>query len=333
MRKELVWAGAIGILFGLVIAFGAWRLRSSIIQKDVSPAPTESPMPAVGRAKILINKPNNLSVVTESPTNISGITNALTWVIISTDDSDYLTQSQNDGSFALDVDLSPGLNHIKATSVNAQGELSSQDILAVYSSSFKESFATPEVSTEASEIEKSVALKMAQTANPPKSYIGTITDITDSTIQIKSTDSQIQQISTETDDISVVNTKGTSNKTIKITDIAIGDFIIAMGYVDGNEVLDAQRILVADSPVKSEINISMQKVESVSKKTLTVSPVGGGDSSTVTPDKNTSIQVFSDGKIKNAKITDISESDLVITVSDVTGSPTLCRSIFGLGSK
>lgn len=308
MRKELLWAIIIGVSFGLVIAFGAWRVRSSVSLKADNPAVTPSPAPVPGQLKIAINKPGNLDVVTESPTGVTGITKPLTWVVVSTDKEDYITQSQNDGTFSLDIDLSPGLNHIKASSLNTQGSVSSQDILAVYSEFFKDGTATP-------------------SAVFAKAYIGTVTDIVDSTIQIKSTDSQIQQIATTNKEISVVNTKGSSNKAVKLTDIAIGDFIVAMGFIDGQDVLDAQRILVTDSPVKSQISVAIQNVEEVTKKSLKLSE------GSFTPDKNTTVQVYSDGKIKSAKITDFSESDKVITVSDTTGTPALSRSIFNLGKE
>jgi len=326
MRKELVWAGVIGISFGLIIAFGAWRVRTSVATKeDGKPVPTATPQSLPGQFKITINKPDNFDVVTESPTNISGITKPLTWVVISTDEDDYLTQSGNDGVFSVDVDLTPGLNRLKATSVNIQGNVSSQDILAVYSASFQ--------TNATDDANNTVAQKLAQSANPPKAYIGTVTDIADSTIQIKSTDSQIQQIETGTFDITVVNTKGTSNKTVKLTDIAIGDFIIAMGYVDKNDVLNTQRILIADSTAKTNIGVSMHNVDAVTKKTLTLSPTNGDEPQTITPDKNTSIESYSDGKIRSIKITDISKSDRMITVSDITGSPALSRSLFDLGSE
>lgn len=327
-----MWAAIIGISFGLVIAFGAWRVRSSVsLKADI--ATTPSPAPAPGQVRIAIDKPGNLDVITESPTSISGITKPLTWIVVSTDKEDYLAQSRDDGTFSLDIDLSPGLNHIKASSLNTQGSVSSEDILAVYSASFKGNPATPNTTSVNESSDSAVAMKFAEAGNPPKAYIGTVTDIVDSTIQIKSTDSQIQQIATTNKEISVVNTKGSSNKTVKLTDIAIGDFIVAMGFPDGNDVLDAQRILVTDSPLKSQITVAIKNVKDVSKKSLTLSSSNGDSEDTFTPDKNTSLQSYVDGKIKSAKMTDFSKSDMVITVSDTTGTPALSRSIFNLGNQ
>lgn len=333
MRKELLWAGVIGILFGLIIAFGAWRVRSTVTQKESASVPSPTPASVIGQLKIAVEKPGNLDVVTDLPMEITGITKPLTWVVVSTDKNDYLTQSGEDGAFSVGADLNAGINNVKAVVINPQGGSADQNLTVVYSSSLKDNLATPEATSSGDEIENSVALKLAQTANPLKAYVGTVTDIIDSTIQIKSLDSQIQQISTKDKTIPVVNTKGTANKTIKIGDVAIGDFIVAMGFIDGNDVLEAKRILVTDSPLKLKITAEIQKVDAVSKKTLSLTPIGGGDTETVTPDKNTVIMRFSQGKTAPIKITEIAKSERVLMVSDTTGSPALLRSIFALGTE
>jgi hypothetical protein len=332
MRKELVWAGIVGVLFGLVIGFGVWRIHFwTATNNEIVPTPT--PQADISQFKITIDKPENFDVITESPMSISGITKSLTWVVVSTDNSDYLTQSLVDGTFSVDIALSPGINHIKATSVNSQGGSSSQKTLVVYSSSFQ---VTPETSGNATgeaDIANVVAQKIAEAQKKPKAYIGTVTDLVDSTIQIKTTDAQIQQIETDKAPVTVVNIKGTSNKTVKLTDIAIGDFIIAMGYIDGNDVLDAQRILIADAAAEPEIGVLIGKVDSVATKSLTFTPTTNGSSQTVTPDKNTNIKSYSDGKTISIKLSAISPSDIIILVSDTTGTPYLTRSIFDIGGE
>lgn len=333
MRKELIWAGIIGILFGLIIGFGVWRARSSMISLITpSPKPT-SEETIVKQFKIEVNKPNNYAVITDSLVTVSGITKPLTWVIVSSEEEDYLVQSSSNGAFSADVELTSGINHIKATSTNIYGDTASQKILVVFSSSFQTNTpsSTPNTATDEASMDESVAQKITEAKNPPKAYIGTVTDITDSTIQIKTIDSQIQQIATDKYNVSAVNVKGTNNKTVKLADVAIGDFIVAMGYVDGNEVLDVQRILIADEPAKTEIAVSMAKVSNTTKKSLTLTPVNGGETITITPDKNTTLRSFTEGKTKNIKIADFSQSDTVITISDTTGSPSIVRSIFNIG--
>lgn len=332
MRKELVWAGIIGITFGLIIGFGVWRVRSSVTPKD-KPSATSTPQPKVGQFKIAINKPNNLDVITQNPTSVTGVTKSLSWVVVSTDKEDFLTQSLNNGTFSVDVALAPGFNRIKVSALNSDGNTTSQDVSLIYSESFQSNLSTPESATSESDISKDVANKVNASANPPKAYLGTVTDITDSTIQIKSTDSKIQQIATNKYDVTVVNTTGTTNKTVKLTDVAIGDFIIAMGYVDGNDVLDTQRILVSDSATESKIGPSLLKVTEVSSKSIVAVGVNDGKEVTITPAKNTTLESFLDNKTKAIKIANIKADDLLIVVSDNSGTPSIIRSIFDIGTR
>ena len=331
MRKELLWAGIIGITFGLIIGFGAWRVHSSISHKNKEVTKSDSSI-GNNQTKITINKPENFDVVTATPGIISGITKPATWIIVSGESGDYFTKSMDDGTFSLNIDYSAGINNIKVTSVETSGSISSQQVLVVYSASFQNSLPEQNSSTNEADLNKVVALKIARAEKPPKAYIGTVTDIADSTIQIRTSDSQIQQIATNKNDVAVVNIKGTSNKNVKLADVAIGDFIIAMGYVDGNNVLDAQRILIADSPSETKISVSLAKVSANGKKTISLTPVAGGDSIMATPDKNTDIEILSKGKMKSTAMANISVSDLVILVSDITGTPAITRSMFDLGS-
>ncbi|QQS39511.1 hypothetical protein IPM62_02775 [Candidatus Woesebacteria bacterium] len=97
-------------------------------------------------------------------------------------------------------------------------------------------------SAESNEIREKVQEKLEEAKNKAKAYIGTITDITDTTIQIKDAQGEIQQISSN-DDAMYVKTNGSSSK-ISLDDVAIGDYIVAMGFKNGTSVLSASRILI-----------------------------------------------------------------------------------------
>jgi len=343
VRREIVWAGVIGISFGLIIAFGVLRINSSL-NKSKSGAPVATPIPQNPTAefKIALNTPGDNDVVTTSPISVSGITKSLTWTVVSGEGRDYILQSDEKGIFAQDVDLAPGVNQIRLAAFDPGGTQSSQKVLVVYSSAFQletVAFPTPgstatgdaAIATGDNAIREKVAQKVAQAMSQPKAYVGVVTDIADSTIQIKTPESQIEQISIDDPNITAVNTKGKGNKQVKLTDIAIGDFIVAMGYVNGNQVLKAQRILITDPLQDSKLSASFGKVTGTTKKSLTVSDIKKGEGSTVTPDKNTSVESFTGGKTSSIKIAAIATGDLIIYITDQSGTSPTVRSIFDIG--
>lgn len=342
MRKELIWAGIIGITFGLIIAFGAWRINSSL--KPNSPIATMTPPPdRPEEENISLDKPENDDVITSNTVTVSGITKPQSLLVVSGEVGDYIIQSDNGGIFAQDVDLNPGVNQIKVTLLSKNGNQTFQKVLVVYSASFQlnstsspspslSPSSTPGTATGEADIQKTIDQEVATASQKPKAYLGTVTDISDSTIQMKTMDSQIAQVADSNPGVTVANQVGTNNKAVKVTDIAIGDFIVSMGYVNSNSVLTAQRILVTDAVAEPKIDISMSKVTAVSKKSLTAADIKSGGSTTLTPDKNTDLESYSNGKETGIKLSSISVNDIVISITDDTGTPAILRSVFDIGS-
>jgi len=329
MRKELFWAGIIGISFGLIIAFGAWRI--TLTNSTVTQTPSPTPRPHTSEFKITLDKPEDKDVVTESHVTVSGITKALTWITVSGEKGDYIVQSDESGVFSQDVDLTGGVNQIKVTAFDPQGTQSIQKVLVVYSSTFVAATVptpTPGDNSTESAIRANVQQKVLAAMNKPKAYLGVVTDIADSTIQIKTNEGEIKQISTVNGNVSVINVKGTNNKTVKITDIAIGDYIVAMGYVNSSSVLSAQRILITDPVTDPKIDSFYGKVSDASKKTITVSGIKNGQSTVVTPGTKTIIEAFASGKFVTTKLSNIGSGDSVIYTTDSSTNTPTVRSIF-----
>jgi hypothetical protein len=341
MRKEVIWAIIAGIVLGLIVTFGVYRINSTITGNKSREAKTATPTPkpaTTGEFKIVLDKPSDNDVVTEDVVTVSGLTKASSWITVSAEDGDYIIQSDGSGVFSQDVDLIPGINQIKITAFESAGAKSATEVLVVYSSSFQvrtlstDSPATGSSSSEASktsDIRAKVAQNVSNTLNRPKAYIGTVTDITDSTVEIKTAASEIEQISANIESTNVVNTTGTTSKTVKTTDIAIGDFIVAMGYVDGNSVLTAQRILITNPVTEAKITVNKAKVASITKKALSVKTIPDGTDDSVQPNTKTSIEAFSDGKTASSKFASIEAEEIIIYVktTDNKGASTV-RSIF-----
>lgn len=308
MRKELIVASIIGIGFGLVIAFGVYRINSSLKPNGYKTQSTPNPKTVISELKITLDKPQNNDVLTVDSIPVTGITKPLTWITVSGEDEDYVVQSDDKGLFSQDVNLIPGVNQIKLTAFDALGAQSLEKVLVVYSSSFQEnessvatSSAIASDSTD-SGIRAKVEEKVKEALNKPKAYLGTVTDISDSTIQLKSSESQIRQISVKNDSVSVVKT-GTVNKAVKLTDIAIGDFIVAMGYINSNTVLNAQRILITDPVTEPKINATFGKLIDIDKTIVTTKSI-------------------------KAKLKTIKDDDQIIFVTVGEGTTLNIRSVF-----
>lgn len=346
MRKEVTYAIVGGVILGLIVAFGVWRINSSISKDKKQNINTQSPTPkpvTPGEFKIVLDKPENDDVVTTDTVMVSGLTKPLSWITVAGQESDYIIQSDTTGVFSQEVDLVPGVNQIKATAFYPEGDAkgvkpSVTEVLVVYSSSFQTRTLPTDAPTKndasgTSDIRAKVAQDVANTINRPKAYIGTVTDITDSTIEIKTMNSEIKQISVNSESTNVINAKGTTNKQVKVADVAIGDFIVAMGYINGNSVLAAQRILITDPVTESKVSVSQAKVASLTKKALTVNTIPDSKEDVVQPGSKTDILAIKDGKQITAKLGDIKTDDVIIYVTTTDTKDNLSvRTIFQINS-
>lgn len=317
MRKEVVFAVATGIILGLVVAFGVWRINLALKSQSKGETATQDSQQkeqtSPTQLKITIASPQNFDVVGQEKITVSGITKADSHVVISTPKGDYLTTSRSDGSFQEKVSLESAVNRLTATAIDKDGTTTSQAITLVYSTKVK----TPQATSGANaNIEEKVQAKVTQALNKPKAYIGTVTDFTDSTIQIKTDTGEIMQISTKNDEnISVVKTTP-STKTIKLVDIAIGDFIVAMGTKDVNDVLNAQRILVISPPETKNPSVYLAKVTNISSKEIDFTTTKGSKNLTAKLDKNTDLfTTQKDTKTTISKISDINIDSQIILVA------------------
>ncbi len=268
MRKEVWFAIVGGILLGLVIGFGIYRINFSY-NKDVATESTPNPQSNSGTG-IAIAKPNYDDVITSSPVNISGIASKNSMVIISNDKADYLVKNSESGTFEKDMDLTGGINQIVITAISEDKKTSSEKLRLVYSTQMQSSKPdnndTDEETSTESGVRETVLKKVEDILNSPKAYLGTVTDIAEKTIQVKTDSDSIEQVFAE-EGISVIN-QSPSPKEVKFTDIAIGDYIVAMGYKNGNNVLNTKRILITSPSTFPQIDIITGKVESISKKEI-----------------------------------------------------------------
>jgi len=133
---------------------------------------------------------------------------------------------------------------------------------------------TNSADTQDSEIRQKVQQKVEEALNKPKAKLGTITDISEQTIQISNPEDEIEQIEINKEETSYAKINDESQE-IEFSDIAIGDFIVAMGYINENEVLESSRVLVTDVTKKPLRNIILGKVLEIENKEVTINTTNG----------------------------------------------------------
>lgn len=143
-------------------------------------------------------------------------------------------------------------------------------------------FAQETSTDEASSVRDNVQKKVEEARTIPFAYIGTVTDIAEQTIQInkfifsktKEDAGEIQQISVNEESTDFVKvTKNTTS--VKFSDLAIGDYIIAMGFKNSNSVLEGKRILIT-TPVELTTRKAVHGEPSeITKKSLTLTASTG----------------------------------------------------------
>lgn len=147
MFKELILA----IIFGGLIGFGATgtfialkkkpptEVNNSTTQISVTPIISQTEEQAKVTPTIVptnntlnIFEPQNESVVSSSKVTIKGQTDNNAIVIITTIDSSYSITADSSGNFDTSINLSPGINDIKVTSISPTDVENNTELFVTY---------------------------------------------------------------------------------------------------------------------------------------------------------------------------------------------------------
>lgn len=311
MKKELFFAIGAGLILGLIIAFGIWRINKTITPSNNGLTSETTPTPDIGFS-IAIANTENLDVITESPFKITGVTKPGTKITISTEEKDYVLNPEEDGSFEKEISLVAGLNEIVIKVFDVNGDSAETKLKLIYSSEFVKYMQNSEEETatdEADAVRIKVEEKLANALKKPKAYVGTITDISKSTYQIKNQKGEIEQLSF-TENTSFVKIDKTT-KSITSEDVAIGDSIIAMGFKNGNEVLEAKRILVTDLPEDTKRDIKLVKIIKLSKTEIVGNYLNNQEELVTSVDSDTDYLLIKDLKVSTLKLTDLEKDQII----------------------
>lgn len=323
MHKEVLIAIILGSAIGLFAAFGIWRANETLTTKSSTDKNQESQTTQnkgtpTQNFEVTLAKIEDRDVSTSSPYTIEGITLPKTFVAFSGDSKDYVVLSNDKGTFTEQVELSGGLNAIKITAFY-NNESKEKEVLVAYSSEL-----APKEDENAN-IEESVEDRLRKTASLPKLYTGTVTDITGQSIQIRNDKGTIEQISVS-DTTSYVKT-GKTQSDIKFTDVAIGDFVAALGSISSKDLMQATRIIVTQ-PVNDTRKITKGVVTQKTTKLLTIKTIAGDEMALDFAGQVNLLLVDAAGTVKRARSSDLAAGKTVIVMSVTSDKTTSARSVF-----
>ncbi|WKZ25692.1 MAG: hypothetical protein QY322_00030 [bacterium] len=282
MRKEVFFAILAGVSIGLLIAFGAWRVAQSFKRDPIVKDSKKLPPPI--NAGLTLNNLLTYDVITELPLLVSGISMPDSEIVLSTTEKDYYTRANNFGEFEVEIELPSGLSEIN---------INEQKLRLVYST---------EIKLEDDSSQKAIA------------YTGTVTDLSANAVQVKSDNGEIKQLSYSEDTVFVNTNK--KNALVKSEDLAIGDYIIALGLENG-KVLASKRVLISSPISENEYQIISGNIQSIVKNKITLTRPNGETFEITMP------KTWNGPELK-----DLSEGQRIITVGITKDETYSLRTLF-----
>lgn len=320
MKKELIFAIIGGSILGILIGFGIYRVNSIVTKNNKAKIVDNKKLSSPKNFTIALSKLNDNDVILTNPLELSGLTKGGTNLIISTEDKDYLVNVPKEGIFSKEIELTGGINQINLWAVDANGQDTTLSTTLIYSTEFAKLILD---TTNKEEVASdSVRQKIQEVTKNPKAYVGVVTDISSTTIQLKNAQGAIEQIAYDADVVVVKD--GKSPKIQKSTDIAIGDYLLAMGLVNGNKVLTAKRIIITSPPTKQDLKFNLVNVENNTKSIVT-----GIDQKT-----KEGIKIFLDANTdileggKQTKFSSVKANSKIISIGTVNTDGVKARTIY-----
>lgn len=176
--------------------------------------------------------------------------------------------------------------------------------------------ATPTVNEEVQEIRDAVKEKVRERieearAGEKRAFVGELSEIFNNTLVLDTRLGERRaQVATDAAIISF-------GKTIKFEGLEIGSFLISMGYLQEDEMLDARRVVVSEKPeVASERLVAFGNVIDIDEdeETIWVENPKKGTVWTVETDAKTRVTKKVEGEIERIDFEDIALGDRLVAV-------------------
>lgn len=330
MRKEVLIAVFAGSLLGLAIAFGIWRANIALSPKtkDSSSSPTPIQTSVNG---LTIARPDDFEVITESSTPIAGISSFAYLVVISGESADYFITPSEDGSFDTTIELNEAANQIIIVAFDASGNQTEKRLTLALSTEFAKELSsptpTPEENQEATDsVREKVQEKISAARSSPKFIMGTITDKLAQTMEIKNQKGEIVQATASDEETTFIKIDKTK-KEVKYADVAIGDFVLAMGFQNDNGVLDSRRVIITSPVQVSARRVILGKITDVQKAQATIESLKESEEITFSNSKDLILSSGRGGEISEIDFSDLDEGQKVAIVGEEEEGKFVARSV------
>jgi hypothetical protein len=287
MKKEQVVAIILGSALGVAIAFGIWRMAGrSRTQAPVSP-PTDHPQSnAVAVDGLNIVSPANNSVSSSSTVNIAGLTKPNSAIVISGGKTN-VGEASKGGEFSIKAELTAGINSIVIWALSKDQKPQKQELTLIHTTKL-------DVEPE----------KTAQ------SLMGTVTDIASDTLQIRTKSGEIEQLSL-TDNTTYVQINDETRE-LTFSDLAIGDFVAALGTRAEEGILVVGRVLITSEPKTPEVTAITGTIKTLTSKDFLVT----SDGQEISIDATGTVATYSagDGGLVSARLSGADAGDAIAIV-------------------
>jgi hypothetical protein len=178
--------------------------------------------------------------------------------------------------------------------------------------------ATPSSEDRARQILEAVKEKIREKELEPlrKAYVGKLKTISDATLVLE-TISGIKQAEVSTE-AAILRISKNTKKAIEFEDLALGETTIAMGYVAENEVLEAKRVLVSETPSEAQKKIAIygvvQEIDA-EENLIQIKELKSEKAMTVSVTRKTDITTKEDEEIKELDLDEIQPESRALVIA------------------
>lgn len=151
MKKEVLIAIAIGLVMGLIITYGFYRVKNTVSSAPTTDLAAEiassSASPKVV-STIAIHSPEEGLIQSEPVLKVAGTTTASSLVVLNYEDQSVLTESDDSGNFSFDIELSEGPHILTVSVIENDGSITTEERTVVITDIFEVVDSESEINVE-----------------------------------------------------------------------------------------------------------------------------------------------------------------------------------------